>query len=66
MSKQIKRREPGKQAFPFRPRLVLVPPAQEVDRPAPKVEPSQEVREILRELSRRHTNTRDTDTPDAA
>lgn len=32
MIKQIKRREPGKPAFPSRPRLVLVPPAPALNR----------------------------------
>lgn len=65
MSEGIKRREPGKRVFPSRPRLVLVPPAQP-DRPAPKVGLSQEVKEMLREMNRRHGATRTTDTPDAA
>ena len=65
MSEQIKRREPGKPAFPSRPKLTLVPPAQS-DRPAPKVEPSEEVKEMLREMNRRHAGTKHTDAPDAA
>ena len=72
MSEQIKRREAGKRAFPSRerPKLALVPP-QEPNRPAPKVEhggrpPSPEVKEMLREMNRRHIATRSTDAPDAA
>jgi hypothetical protein len=70
VNEQINRRVPGKRAFAprecERPKLVLVPSPKELNRPAPKVEPSQEVREMLHELNRHHTNTRDTDTPDAA
>jgi hypothetical protein len=67
MSSEMNRRVPGMRAFPSseRPQLRLVPPAQPA-RPAPKVEPSPELKEMLRELNRRHTTTRDTDTPDAA
>ena len=65
MSEQIKRREPGKRAFPSRPKLTLVPPAQP-NRPAPKVEPSEEVKEMLREMNRRHAAKGSTNAPDAA
>ncbi len=67
MSEQIKLRVPGKRAFPSHelPKLTLVP-AQQPNRPAPKVEPSSEVKEMLREMNRRHAATRNTDTPDAA
>ncbi len=65
MNEHIKRREPGKPAFPSRPKLTLVPPAQP-NRPAPKVEPSEEVKEMLREMNRRHTADRDADAPDVA
>ncbi len=68
MSSEQKRREPGKRVYPADdyPPLVLVPPAQQPNRPAPKVEPSHEVKEMLRELNRRHVATRKTDAPDAA
>ena len=66
MSSDVKRREPGKRVFPSRPKLALVPPAQAANRPAPKVELSPEVKEMLREMNRRHRATRNTDTPDAA
>jgi hypothetical protein len=66
MSEGIKRREPGKRVFPSRPKLVLVPPAQGVDSSAPKVEPSQEVKEMLREMNQRRATIRNTDAPDAA
>ncbi len=67
MSSEVKRRQPGKRAFPADdyPKLVLVPPAQP-NRPAPKVEPSHEVKEMLREMNRRHAASRSTDEPDAA
>ncbi len=64
-SEQIRRREPGKPAFPSRPKLTLVPPPKP-NGPAPKVEPSEEVKEMLREMNRRHASTRNTDAPDAA
>lgn len=68
MKEQINRREPGKPAFPLRgrPKLVLIPPAQEADRPEVKTELSREVKEMLREMNRRHIATRNTDTTDAA
>jgi hypothetical protein len=66
MSEQ-KRREPGKRAFPEkRPQLVLVPSPQKPIRPDASAEMSPEVKEMLREMNRRHTPTRNTDTPDAA
>jgi hypothetical protein len=65
MNSEQKRREPGKRAFPSRPKLVLVPPAQP-NRPAPNIEPSQEVKEMLREMNRRHVATRNSNAPDAA
>ena len=66
MNEQIKRREPGKRAFPSRPQLVLVPPVQQPKRPDARTELSDEVKEMLREMNRRHTDTRSTDAPDAA
>lgn len=67
MDEQINRRVPGKRAFPAddNPRLRLVAP-QEPNRPAPKVEPSPEVKEMLREMNRRHAAPRNTDAPDVA
>jgi hypothetical protein len=67
MSSEMKRRVPGKRVFPADdyPKLRLVSPQTPV-RTAPKVEPSPEVKEMLREMNRRHTPTRNTDTPDAA
>ncbi len=66
MSEQIKRREPGKRAFPSheRPKLTLVPP-QAPSHPDVRTELSQEVKEMLREMNRRHA-TRNSDAPDAA
>ena len=66
MSSEVKRREPGKRAFPSRPKLVLVPPVQKLVRPDVRTELSPEVKEMLREMSRRHRGTTDTDAPDAA
>lgn len=71
MSEEFNLRKPGKRAFLSRPRLVLVRPAQGADRPAPKVEhdgrpPSQEIKEMLREMNQRRAPTRKTDTPDVA
>ena len=68
MSSEVKRREPGKRAFPprERPKLVLVPPAQQPRRPNARTELSEDVKEMLRETSRRHIVTRNTDAPDAA
>jgi hypothetical protein len=67
MSKQIKRREPGKRVYPSdnRPQLVLVPSPQKPIRPDASAEMSDEVKEMLREMNRRHAVTRDTDAPDA-
>ena len=65
MSSEVKRREPGKRAFPSRPKLRLVPPAQKPRRPDVRTELSPEVKEMLREMKRRHT-ARNTDAPDAA
>ena len=67
MSEQINRRAPGKRVFTAedRPKLTLVSP-QEPTRPDVKTEFSPEVKEMLREMNRRHTATRDTDTLDAA
>jgi hypothetical protein len=69
MSEQIKRREPGKRAFPSReharPKLTLVPPQQPI-RPDASAELSQAVKEMLREMNRRHAASRSTDEPDAA
>ncbi len=67
-------REAGKRAFPkdaettprlTRPHLVLVP-SQVSDHPAPKVEPSQEVKEMLREMNRKRSKVKESDAPDAA
>ncbi len=67
-------REAGKRAFPkdtettpqhVRPHLVLVPP-QVSDHPAPKVEPSPEVKEMLREMNRKRRVVKESDPPDAA
>jgi hypothetical protein len=67
-------REAGKRAFPkdteaapphVRPHLVLVP-SQVSDHPAPKVEPSPEVKEMLREMNRKRAKVKETDPPDAA
>ena len=68
MSSEVKRREPGKRAFPSRerPKLVLVPPPQKPQRPDVRTELSDEVKELLREMNRRHTSTRNTDAPGAA
>ncbi len=66
MSEQ-KRRVPGKRALPEkRPPLVLVPSPQKPIRPDVRTEMSQDVKEMLREMNRRHAGTRDTDAPDAA
>ncbi len=67
-------REEGKRAFPkdteptlqhVRPHLVLVP-SQVSDHPAPKVEPSPEVKEMLREMNRKRRKVEETDPPEAA
>jgi len=67
-------REAGKRAFPndtqptphpVRPHLVLVP-SPVTDHPAPKVEPSPEVKEMLREMNRKRRVVKERDTPDAA
>lgn len=67
MNEQIKRREPGKRVFTAddRPKLTLVPP-QEPKRPDVKTELSSEVKEMLREMNRRHAKTRNNDASDAA
>jgi hypothetical protein len=67
MSEQ-KRRVPGKRAFPAAdpPQLVLVPSPPQPIRPDASAELSQAVKEMLREMNRRHAVTRDTDAPDAA
>ncbi len=69
MSEQGKRRAPGKRVFPSRvtrPKLVLVQPPQQAKRPDVRTELSQEVKEMLREMNRRHAARRTTDAPDAA
>ena len=70
MSSEVKRREPGTRAFPPRecPKLVLVPPAQKPRCPDARTELSEEVKEMLREMNRRHRGMPDTeeDAPDAA
>ena len=67
-------REAGKRAFPKdtqpplgidRPQLVLVP-SPISDHPAPKVEPSPEVKEMLRELTQKRRTVKESDPPDAA
>jgi len=67
-------REAGRRAFPkenkptlrlVRPHLVLVPPPVS-DHPAPKVEPSPEVKEMLREMNQNLSKVRDSDPPEAA
>ena len=68
MSSEVKGREPGKRAFPSRerPKLTLVPPPpQQPKRSDVRTELSPEVKEMLREMNRRHT-ARNTDAPDAA
>ena len=65
MDEQIKRREPGKRAFPSRPKLTLVPPLQPAC-PDVRTEFSPEVKEMLREMNRRHASARNPDAPDAA
>jgi len=66
MSEQIKLREPGKRAFPEKCRKLQLVPPQEPNRPHVKAELSEEVKEMLRELNRRHVDARNTDAPDAA
>jgi hypothetical protein len=68
MSSEQKRRVPGKRAFPSRerPKLTLVPPSPQPNRPDASAEMSPEVKEMLREMNRRHAAIRSTDTPDAA
>ncbi len=67
-------REAGKRAFPkdaepslqhARPHLALVP-SPVSDHPAPKVEPSPEVKEMLREMNRKRRVVKGSDAPDAA
>ncbi len=67
-------REAGKRAFPkdtepspqiVRPHLVLVP-SPVSDHPAPKVEPSPEVKEMLREMNQKRSKAKASDTPEAA
>ncbi len=67
-------REAGKRAFPkdaeptlqrVRPHLALVP-SPVSDHTAPKVEPSLEVKEMLREMNRKRRVVKETDPPDAA
>lgn len=67
-------REAGKRVFPkdtktaprlSRPHLVLVP-SPVSDHPAPKVEPSPEVKEMLCEMNRKRSKVKESDTPDAA
>jgi len=67
-------RKAGKRAFPkdtdpslqhVRPQLVLVP-SPVSDHPAPKVEPSPEVKEMLRELTQTRPKMKESDPPDAA
>ncbi len=67
MSEQIKRRVPGKRVFTASdpPQLVLVPPPQPI-RPDVRGELSDEVKEMLREMNRRHAVSLNTAAPDAA
>ncbi len=67
-------REAGKRAFPkdtetapqlVRPHLVLVPPPVSND-PAPKVEQSPEVKEMLRAMNGKRRVVKESDAPDAA
>jgi hypothetical protein len=67
-------REAGRRAFPkdtepslqhVRPQLVLVP-SPVSDHPAPKVEPSPEVKEMLREMNQNLSKVRNSDPPEAA
>ena len=67
-------REAGKRAFPkdpepslqhARPHLALVP-SPVSDHLIPKVEPSQEVKEMLREMNQKHSKAKDGAAPDAA
>ena len=69
MISEVKRREPGKRGFPSRerPQLTLVPPPpQQFKRLDVRTELSPEVKEMLREMNRRHTSTRNSDAPDSA
>ena len=72
--KTSKQREAGRRAFPKdtqpparvdRPHLVLVPPPVS-DRLIPKVEPSQEVKEMLREMNQKRSKAKASDPPEAA
>ncbi len=67
-------REAGKRAFPkdtettpqhARPHLVLVP-SPVSDHPALKVEPSPEVKEMMREMKRKRSKVKGTEPPEAA
>jgi len=69
-----KQREAGKRAFPkdaepspqhVRSHLVLVPPPVSAHL-APKVEPSPEVKEMLREMNQKRSKAKASDTPEAA
>ncbi len=69
MSSEVKRREAGKRVFSSDspPKLRLVPePPQKSNRPEVQTDLSQEVKEMLREMNRRHSLIRNTDAPDAA
>ena len=68
MSSEVKRREPGKRVFRSldRAKLTLVPSPPQPKRPDVRTELSPEVKEMLREMNRRHTSTTDSDAPDAA
>ncbi len=70
-----KQREAGKLAFPkdtrptlqlVRPQLVLVPPPPGSDHLIPKVEPSQEIKEMLHEMNQKRRAVKDSDPPEAA
>ncbi len=67
-------RKAGKRAFPkdtqpspqhVRPHLVLVPKPVS-DHVAPKVEPSPDVKAMLREMNQKRSKVKDTDPPEAA
>ena len=68
MAEVVKRRQPGKRVFEKpKPALTLIKPTQE-HKP---ISMDDEVKEMLREMSRRQKDTRDSatngsDTPDAA
>ena len=65
MSSNPKLRTPGKRVFDSpKPRLTLVEPAEQP--PVQKPEMSPEVREMLQEMNRRRSVSKDPNGPDAA